>query len=127
MRMAHRMRDQDVYRVIIDVSAKPNCRSMSCGRTRCPIAMKRRCGHTCRSRSIWWIEPVRCSSSPLLEVEPIERRMHELLEYAPLVRARIHRLGEADEILNSTFRDQYEALLECLASRARSRPTISWC
>lgn len=57
--------------------------------------------------------------SSLLRVEPIERRMHELLEYSPLVRARIHRLGEQDEILNSTFRAQYEQFSRTLGFSSR--------
>jgi len=45
--------------------------------------------------------------------------MHELLEYSPLVRARIHRLGEQDEILNSTFRAQYEQFSRTLGFSSR--------
>ena len=57
--------------------------------------------------------------SGLLRVDPIERRMHELLEYSPLVRARIHRLGEKDEILNPTFRGQYEQFARVLGFSSR--------
>ena len=57
--------------------------------------------------------------SSLLRVNPIERRMHELLEYSPLVRARIHRLGDQDEILNPTFRGQYEKFSRVLGFSSR--------
>ncbi|MFK8113209.1 MAG: hypothetical protein AB8B91_13455 [Rubripirellula sp.] len=53
--------------------------------------------------------------SPLLGVEPIERRTQEMLEYAPLVRARIHRLGDQDEILNDAFLAQYQSFVRSLA------------
>ncbi|MGB7329419.1 MAG: hypothetical protein WBD31_31355 [Rubripirellula sp.] len=53
--------------------------------------------------------------SSLLSVDPIERRGHEVLEYSPLVRARIHRLGESDEILDPTFLAQYREFLNTLA------------
>ena len=52
--------------------------------------------------------------SSLLQVNPVERRMLELLEYSPLVRARIHRLGETNQILNPTFRSQYEQFVRAL-------------
>ena len=52
--------------------------------------------------------------SSLLQVDPVERRMQELLEYSPLVRARIHRLGETNQILNPTFRAQYEQFVRTL-------------
>ena len=52
--------------------------------------------------------------SSLLQVDPIERRMQELLEYSPLVRARIHRLGATNQILNPTFRAQYEQFARTL-------------
>jgi hypothetical protein len=53
-------------------------------------------------------------NSSLLQIDPVERRMLELLEYSPLVRARIHRLGEVDQILNPTFRMQYEQFARML-------------
>ncbi|MEL6110179.1 MAG: hypothetical protein AAFU85_29550, partial [Planctomycetota bacterium] len=46
--------------------------------------------------------------STLLTVDAIERRRLEHLEYAPLVRARIHRLGAENEILNPKFLSQYQ-------------------
>ena len=52
--------------------------------------------------------------SSLLQIDPVERRMQELLEYSPLVRARIHRLGETNQILNPTFRAQYEKFARVL-------------
>lgn len=46
--------------------------------------------------------------SPLLSIDSIDRGQLEHLEYAPLIRARIHRLGDTDEILNPTFLGQYQ-------------------
>ncbi len=60
--------------------------------------------------------------SPLLHVDPTERRMHELLEYSPLIRARIHRLGQENEILNPTFRAQYESYMRVLGFQDRIGP-----
>ncbi|TWU23348.1 hypothetical protein Pla52o_28840 [Novipirellula galeiformis] len=52
--------------------------------------------------------------SPLLHVNATDQRFHEMLEFAPLVRARIHRLGEDDEILNPTFLDHYRDFVRVL-------------
>ncbi|OYP37290.1 hypothetical protein [Rhodopirellula sp. MGV] len=52
--------------------------------------------------------------STLLTVDAIDRQSYEHLEYAPLVRARIHRLGDQDEILNSKFLGQYQQFVRGL-------------
>lgn len=113
--IAHRMQDRDVYQVVIDVL----------DRAKLPVSelwayafahkdeAAMRSYLAVRSDLVARVGP--SLLSPLLEVEPIERRMHELLEYAPLVRARIHRLGEHDEILNPTFRAQYGSFVRVLA------------
>ncbi len=114
MLVAHRMADQEVYQVIIKTLAD----------AKLPIdalwaySLKHRdepsmSGYlSMRSDLVGRTGPV--FRSPLLEVDPIERRVHELLEYAPLVRARIHRLGAENEILNPTFLGQYRGFVRVL-------------
>ncbi|MCC9603935.1 hypothetical protein LOC67_25565 [Stieleria sp. JC731] len=53
-------------------------------------------------------------NSPLLVVDAIDRQTYEHLEYAPLIRSRIHRLGDQDEILNPTFMAQYQEFVRRL-------------
>jgi hypothetical protein len=60
--------------------------------------------------------------STLLSVDAIERHRYEHLEYAPLVRARIHRLGDVDEILNPTFLAQYRQFTRRLGFRSQIEP-----
>ena len=114
IRIAHRMRDQDVYRVIAKVLDDANLPINDLWAYsfahRDEDAM--RAYLSLRADLVDRTGPM--LNSPLLQVEPIERRLHELLEYAPLVRARIHRLGEQDEILNPTFRQQYESFARVL-------------
>ena len=114
MLIAHRMQDQDVYQVVVkvlDQAKLPITELWAYGFAhRDEDAM--RSYLSVRSDLVSRVGPA--LRSPLLEVEPIERRMHELLEYAPLVRARIHRLGEQDEILNPTFRAQYQSFVRVL-------------
>ncbi len=114
MQIAHRMQDEEIYQVVIDVL----------GEAKLPISELWAYGFTHRDEAamrsylslredlVERIGPV--LKSPLLDVEPIQRRVHELLEYSPLVRARIHRLGQEDEILNPTFRNQYESFARVL-------------
>ncbi|MCO8124971.1 hypothetical protein NHH03_24760 [Stieleria sp. TO1_6] len=61
--------------------------------------------------------------STLLTVDAIDRRQYEHLEYAPLVRARIHRLGEVDEILNATFLAQYQQFVRRIGFAAEIEPS----
>ncbi|MCG8652851.1 MAG: hypothetical protein MI861_23630 [Pirellulales bacterium] len=114
MLIAHRMADQDVYQVVTGVLRD----------ARLPILPL--LGYSFKHRDepgmkdflslqddlVQQAGPV--LASPLLEIDPIVRRRHELLEYAPLVRARIHRLGEQNEILNPTFLRQYRSFVEIL-------------
>ena len=114
MLVAHRMQDQQVYRAIIGVLAEANIPISDLWayslKHRDEQAMKAYL--SLRDDLVQRVGPV--LNSPLLDVEPIERRMHELLEYAPLVRARIHRLGDENEILNPTFLQQYQGFVGVL-------------
>ena len=117
--VAHRMQDQDVYRAI----------TTALRQARMPVtelwaySVKHRDEQgmqtylSLRDDLVSRVGPV--FDSALLDVEPIERRMHEILEYSPLVRARIHRLGEQDEILNPTFLNQYRQFVRVLGYSPR--------
>ncbi len=111
MLVAHRMQDQEVYKVIIktldDANMAINDLWAYSLKHRDERAM--RAYLSLRDDLVGRVGPVLQSS--LLEVEPIERRMQEHLEYAPLVRARIHRLGDENEILNPTFLQQYRGFV----------------
>jgi hypothetical protein len=114
MRIAHRMRDAEVYRAVVKTLGQTRLAIMELwaysfahqdvDAMRSYLAL--------RDDLVQRVGPV--LHSPLLDVDPVPRRMHELLEYAPLVPARIHRLGEQDEILNATFRAQYESFTRVL-------------
>lgn len=114
MLVIHRMQDEDVYRVVIDAldhAKLPHAELWAYAfKHRDEKAM--RTYLSVRSDLISLVGPSLRSS--LLDVEPVQRRIHELLEYAPLVRARIHRLGEQNEILNPTFRAQYQSFVRSL-------------
>ncbi len=122
MRVAHRMKDDAIYQVISKVLQQ----------AKLPISDLWAYGFAHRDEEamrvylalredlVQRVGPV--LRSPLLDVDPIERRMHELLEYAPLIRARIHRLGQQDEILNPTFRTQYESFARVLGFQDRIGP-----
>ncbi len=114
MLVVHRMQDQDVYRVIIKVLDQANMPINDLWayslKHRDEAAIKAYL--SLRDDLVARVGPL--LSSPLLEVEPIQRRMHEHLEYAPLVRARIHRLGDENEILNPTFLQQYRGFVRVL-------------
>ena len=60
--------------------------------------------------------------STLLTVDSIERRQLEHLEYAPLIRARIHRLGAQDEILNPKFLGQYQQFTRKIGYQSTIEP-----
>ena len=114
MRIAHRMRDQEVYRVVIKVLNAANLPIQELW----AYSLVHRDDEalqeflSLRDDLVASVGPVLKSS--LLEVDPIKQRMHELLEYAPLVRARIHRLGNQNEILNSEFSSQYQSFVRML-------------
>ncbi|MGI9429021.1 MAG: hypothetical protein ACR2NM_10205, partial [Bythopirellula sp.] len=112
--IAHRMQDKEVYQVIVKVldQAKLPITELWAYAFAHSDETAMQSYLSVRSDLVERVGP--SLRSPLLEVEPIERRMHELLEYAPLVRARIHRLGEQDVILNPTFRAQYQSFVRVL-------------
>ena len=115
--IAHRMQDQTVYKTIIEVLDDANLDRGDLWayslKHRDEPAMKQYLAM--RAKLVDRVGPV--LDSPLLSVEPIERREYELLEYAPLVRARIHRLGAENEILNPTFLRQYRLFVSMLGHR----------
>jgi hypothetical protein len=116
--VAHRMKDQAIYQVVVDALRE----------SRLPIAPLWAYGFFHRDedamRNFLSLRDDLAQrtgpalNSPLLKVNPIERGFHELLEYSPLVRARIHRLGQEDEILNPTFHQQYESFVRMLGYSA---------
>lgn len=114
MLVAHRMADQEVYRVIIDTLGE----SKMVINGLWAYSMKHRDEDAMQSylsmRSDLTGRVGPALDSPLLVVEPIEQRRYELLEYAPLVRARIHPLREENEILNPTFLRQYQSFVQML-------------
>ena len=55
-------------------------------------------------------------STPLA-IDPVLRHRYQHLAYAPLVNARAHRLGARHQILNDTFAEQYEQLMDLLCYR----------
>ncbi len=111
MLIAHRMDDQAVYQTVIRVLREANLGEADLWayslKHRDEAAMKTFL--SLRDDLTQQVGPV--LNSVLLDVEPIERHSHELLEYAPLVRARIHRLGSENEILNATFLRQYQSFV----------------
>ena len=114
MLVAHRMQDQDVYKTIIAALQDANLPITDLWAYsllhRDEPAMK---DYLATNANL--VNRVGAVlDSPLLTVDPIERRRHELLEYAPLVRARIHRLGRENEILNPTFLGQYRGFVEMI-------------
>ncbi len=115
MLIAHRMRDADVYAVVTETLEEANLDLRDLWaygfHHRDEAAM--RAYLSLREDLVHRVGPV--LSSSLLEVEPVERSMIEYLEYAPLVRTRIHRLGDADEILNPTFLQHYRQFVRTLS------------
>jgi hypothetical protein len=118
MLVAHRMQDQEVYRAIIRTlsDAKLPITELWAYSLKHRDDLAIREYLSLRDDLVARVGPA--LSSPLLEVEPIQRRTYELLEYSPLVRARIHRLREENEILNSTFLGQYQGFVQMLGHRS---------
>ncbi|WP_345684324.1 carboxypeptidase-like regulatory domain-containing protein [Novipirellula caenicola] len=114
MLIAHRMQQPDVYQAVIKVLRSANLPESELW----AYSLKYRDEPAIRtylSLSDDLVERVGPElDSPLLQVDAIERRIIEMLEYAPLVRARIHRLKAENEILNSTFLDQYRDFVRVL-------------
>ncbi len=114
MLVAHRLQDQEVYRVVIETlrDAKMPISQLWA------YSLKHRDDSAIndflsfRDDLVGRVGPA--LDSPLLKVDALERRTHELLEYSPLVRARIHPLREENEILNPTFLAQYQSFVQML-------------
>ncbi len=60
--------------------------------------------------------PIDC---PLLTVDPIVRHQYEHLGYKPLINARAHALGQARQIVNGRFHEQYSRFVKLLSYRAK--------
>ncbi|NNE01424.1 MAG: carboxypeptidase regulatory-like domain-containing protein [Pirellulaceae bacterium] len=122
MLVAHRMQDQNVYQAVIGVLDDANLPINDLWayslHHRDESAMQQYLA--LRSGLVQRVGPV--LNSPLLTVDPIERRTYELLEYAPLIRARIHRLGDENEILNSTFLAQYRNFVQMIGFSQETPP-----
>ena len=113
--VAHRMQDQEVYQVIIKTLNDanliiPELWAYSLEHRDTPSISS---FLSVDANLVDRVGPV--LECVLLSVEPIKRRTHEILEYAPLVRARVHRLGQENEILNPTFLGQYQSFVRTLA------------
>jgi hypothetical protein len=110
----HRLRDAQVYRVVVDAVLQ--------ARLDQPLVLAYGFHHNDRDAMRQYLSLNRdlvqrsgpALSSPLLDVDAIDRGLHEHLEYAPLVRARIHRLGEVDEIFNPKLLQQYQSFVRYL-------------
>ncbi len=120
MLVAHRMSDQDVYKAVVEVLDDANLPVKDLW----AYALKHRDEEGMKAflslcdDLVGRVGPVLQSS--LLDVQPIEQRDHEILEYAPLVRARIHRLGRENEILNGTFLRQYQSFVRVLGHQTET-------
>ncbi len=114
MLIAHRMNDQDVYQTVIKIlgDQKITIADLWAYGFKYRDEQAMRAFLSVREDLVARVGPV--FSSPLLKVEPIQRHTYELLEYAPLVRGRIHRLGEENQILNPTFLVQYQSFVRLL-------------
>ncbi|WP_145391730.1 hypothetical protein [Stieleria neptunia] len=119
----HRMRDRDVYETVVDVMKQarlPEADVWAYGfHHDDPDSMRRFLA--LRNDLIARVGP--SLESTLLNIDSIEQAAYEHLEYAPLVRARIHRLGEVDEILNPTFLRHYQQFVRRLGFQAEIAST----
>ncbi|MDB4338923.1 hypothetical protein OAA19_02315 [Rubripirellula sp.] len=121
-KISHRMREADVYRVVIDKLRMANLPIMNLwgygffhqDQPAIQTYLSLKSDFSNR------VGPVLNSS--LLRVDPIEQSLFETLEYSPLVRGRIHQLGVQNEILNPTFRSQYESLTRILGFQNQIDP-----
>lgn len=115
----HRMRDRDVYDVVVGVMKEarlPEAAVWAYGfHHQDPDSMRRFL--SLRNDLISRTGPT--LESTLLTIDAIDRSSYEHLEYAPLVRARIHRLGKVDEILNPKFLGQYQQFVRRLGFHAK--------
>lgn len=114
----HRLRDREVYQTVVDVmkdARLPETAVWAYGFHHADLEAMQRF-FSLRADLIASVGPA-LQSTPL-SIDAIERGMIEHLEYAPLVRARIHRLGDVDEILNPTFLGQYQQFVRDLGFQA---------
>ncbi len=121
--VAHRMRDEAIYRVVTKHLSENH------------LYRPELWGYSLHHRDLPGVRtllsqnPMIVSSvgpvfnSELLTVEPVERQTYEYLEYAPLVLARIHPLKQELDILNPTFKEQYQNLLRCVAYQTGANVT----
>ncbi len=61
--------------------------------------------------------------SKILTYNPLNNGSYEFLEYKPLVNARAHSLGQARQIVNDRFLQQYQASLKLLSYQPRLNDT----
>ncbi|QEF96173.1 hypothetical protein Mal15_02000 [Stieleria maiorica] len=114
----HRMRDRDVYETVVGVmkdARLPEAAVWAYGFQHDDRDAMRRFLSLQRDL-ISRVGP--SLESTLLSVDSIQQGAYEHLEYAPLVRARIHRLGEVDEILNPKFLNHYQQFVRRLGFQA---------
>ncbi|QDV88357.1 hypothetical protein TBK1r_73890 [Stieleria magnilauensis] len=119
----HRMRDRDIYETVVDVMKQarlPEAAVWAYGFHHDDVDSMRRF-LSLRNDLIARVGP--SLESTLLTIDSIEQAAYEHLEYAPLVRARIHRLGEVDEILNPTFLNHYQQFVRRLGFQAEIAAT----
>nr|WP_143547976.1 hypothetical protein [Rhodopirellula sp. SM50] len=119
----HRMRDRDVYETVVDVMKQarlPEAAVWAYGFHHDDLDSMRRF-LSLRNDLIARVGP--SLESTLLTIDSIDQGAYEHLEYAPLVRARIHRLGEVDEILNPTFLNHYQQFVRRLGFQAEIADT----
>ncbi|WP_146518142.1 hypothetical protein [Stieleria varia] len=115
----HRMKEPEVYQVIIktlDAAGLPIDEMWAYSLKHRDVDAIRHYLSICEDL-VSRVGPV--LDSTLLSIDPIVRRTYEHLEYSPLVRARIHRLGDEDEILNPTFLRQYQSFVRNLGFHAK--------
>ncbi len=121
--VAHRMRDEAIYRVVTKHLSENH------------LYRPELWGYSLHHRDVLGVRtllsqnPMIVTSvgpvfkSELLDVQPVERQTYEFLEYAPLVLARIHPLKQELDILNPTFKEQYQNLLRCVAYQTDANVT----
>jgi hypothetical protein len=118
----HRMKDRDVYDSVLEVMKQARLPELAI------LAYGFHYNDPEVMRSFFSLEDeliIRTGpslESTLLTIDSIQRGFYEHLEYAPLVRARIHRLGETDEILNATFLSQYQSFVRRLGFQRQIDP-----
>ncbi|MEM6470586.1 MAG: tetratricopeptide repeat protein [Planctomycetota bacterium] len=115
----HRLRDRDVYAVVAEAISQAQLPIDSVWaygfHHKDATGMKHFL--SLRNDFVGSVGPI--LRSPLLGVDSIEQMSYEHLEYAPFVRARIHRLGKENVILNDKFLAQYQAFVRAIGFQPR--------